>query len=113
MFIIKTLKGYKFGGYSYVPIKGDNKWYIDNRSFIFSLDMKTKYDANSNSTTHILGNGDLLQFGNDLRIYNQATSKLENFIGKSDYNCPENYEMNGGYKYFGIYSFEIYEIILY
>ena len=110
LIIIKTSKGYKFGGYSSLPIVGDNKWYVDNNSFIFSLDMKQKYNANNKSTNHILGNGDLLQFGNDIRIYDKATSQVDNFIGKSDYNSPGNYKMNGGNKNFQVSRFEVYEI---
>ena len=113
LIIIKTSKGFKFGGYCSLPIVGDNKWYVDNNSFIFSLDMKQKYDANNKSTNHILGNGDLLQFGNDIRIYDKATSQVDNFIGKSDYNSPKNYKMNGGNKNFQVSSFEVYEITLY
>ena len=112
LIIIKTSTGYKFGGYCSIPILGDNKWYIDYSSFIFSLDTKQKYNVDNNSNTHILGNGDLFQFGNDLRIYNKATSRSDNFVGKSDYNCPENYELNGGEKNFCISSFEVYEIII-
>ena len=110
LIIIKTSKGFKFGGYCSLPIVGDNKWYVDNNSFIFSLDMKQKYDANNKSTNHILGNGDLFQFGNDIRIYDKATSQVDNFIGKSDYNSPKNYKMNGGNKNFQVSSFEVYEI---
>ena len=54
----------------------------------------------------------MFQFGNDLRIYNKATSRSDNFVGKSDYNCPENYELNGREKNFSISSFEAYEIII-
>lgn len=111
LILIKTKEGYIFGGYCTKPIANDNKWIKDDSSFIFSLYLKQKYDAICTSNTHIIGNKDLFQFGNDIRIYNKATSRNDNYIGKSDYSSPGNYDMNGGQKYFTLGKLEAYEIL--
>ena len=111
LILIKTTKGYIFGGYFTKPLTNDNKWIKDDSSFIFSLYLKKKYDAILSSNTHIIGNKDLFQFGNDIRIYNEATLRKDNYIGKSDYSSPGNYNMNGGQKYFCLEKLEAYEIV--
>ena len=108
--IIKSLNGYRFGGYSSVFWKNDGVWYKNDESFIFSLDSKKKYGRKSTSTI-IYGTKDLVQFGNDIRIYDRFTSVDTNFVGKSSYNSPDNYEMNGGNQCFKVSNFEVYQII--
>ena len=112
LILIKTKKGYRFGGYSPLSLLCDEKWYKEDSSFIFSFDTKNKYNANTSSSTHILGNADLFQFGNDIRIYNLFTKIGDNFVGKCDYDSPAKYEINGGYRNYTVLNLEIYEIIL-
>ena len=109
--IVKSLNGYRFGGYSSVFWKNDSHWYKDDESFIFSLDSKKKYNILKNSINHIYGNPSFVQFGNDIGIYDKFTSVDSNFVGKSGYNSPDNYEMNGGIKNFKVSNFEVYQII--
>ena len=109
--IVKSLNGYRFGGYSSVFWKNDSDWYKDDESFIFSLDSKKKYNILKNSINHIYGNPSFVQFGNDIRIYDKFTSVDSNFVGKLYYNSPDNYEMNGGIKNFKVSNFEVYQII--
>ena len=111
--VIKSKKGYRFGGYSPIPIICDEKWYKEDNSFIFSLETKNKYNAKTLSNTHILGNENLFQFGNDIRIYNLFTRTNDNFVGKCDYDSPINYEINGGDRNYTVLNLEIYEIIFY
>ena len=111
LIFIKSKKGFRFGGYSPFPLLCDEKWYKENDSFIFSFDTKNKYNANALSSTHILGNADLFQFGNDIRIYNYFTRTNENYVGKCDYDSPKNYEINGGVRNYTVLNLEIYEII--
>lgn len=111
LIFIKSKKGFRFGGYSPFPLLCDEKWYKENDSFIFSFDTKNKYNANALSSTHILGNADLFQFGNDIRIYNYFTRTNDNYVGKCDYDSPKNYEINGGVRNYTVLNLEIYEII--
>ena len=109
--IVKSLNGYRFGGYSSVFWKNDSNWYKDDESFIFSLDSKKKYNILKKSINSIYGDPSLVQFGNDIRIYDKFTSVDSNFVGKSNYNSPYNYEMNGGIQNFKVSNFEVYQII--
>ena len=110
--IIKTKKGNIFGGYSNLPLKCDEKWHKDDNSFIFSFNTKNKYNAKSSSKTHILANDDLFEFGNDIRICNFFTQTNTNYVGKCDYDSPDNYELNAGKRNYTVLNLEIYEIIL-
>ena len=112
LIIIKSTNNYIFGGYSSVEWKCDGKWYSDKNSFIFSFSTKQKYGVQDiNSQYHIFGRQDLIQFGNDIRIYDKFTSNNNNFVGKVCYNSPDNYQINGGNQYFTVSSYEVYEII--
>ncbi len=108
--LVKSLNGYRFGGYSSVFWKNDNKWYKNDESFIFSLNSKKKYDSKKTSYD-IYGYPNFVQFGNDIRIYDRFTSVNDNFVGKVYYNSPDNYEMNGGNQKFKVSNFEVYQIV--
>lgn len=112
LIIIKTTNNYVFGGYASIPWKCDGKWYSDENSFIFSFNTKQKYKVkDNNKPDHIFGRYDLVQFGNDIRIYDKCISNNQNFVGKMFYNSPDNYEINGGNQYFTVSSYEVFEII--
>ena len=110
LIIIKSTNNYIFGGYSSVEWKCDSNWHPDKNSFIFSFDTKQKYGVKDPSQ-HTFGNKDFFQFGNDIRIYDKCTSNNQNFVGKSCYNSPDNYQMNGGNQNFIVSNYEVYEII--
>ncbi len=42
IYIIKSKKGYKFGGYISQPWKNHNSYTTDNEAFVFSLNLKKK-----------------------------------------------------------------------
>ena len=111
LIIINSDNGYKFGGYTNINWKSDGNWYDDKESFIFSLNNKSKYNADSGRKEHIFGYDKFFQFGKDIRIYNKCTSIDDNFVGKRYYNSPNNYEMNGGKQNFRVLSYEVYQII--
>ena len=112
LIIIKSTNNYIFGGYSSVAWKCDGNWHSDKNSFIFSFYTKQKYEVkDNNSSNHIYGNNGLIQFGYDIRIYDKCTSNNQNFVGKNNYNSPDNFQMNGGNQYFTVSSYEVYEII--
>lgn len=108
LIVIKSSNNYRFGGYSSILWKCDNKWYDDTNSFIFSLDLKQKYGRINSS--NIWGDAGLITFGNNIVIYDKCLSK-DNWVGKCNYDSPDNYGMNGGQKYFKVLNFEVYEII--
>ena len=109
--MIKSSNGNRFGGYSSLVWKCDWLFYKNDESFIFSFDTKQKYNALNSSSDHIYGDKRLFQFGNDIRIYDKFRSRSHNFVGKSCYNSPNNYEMNGGTQEFTVANCEVYEII--
>ena len=110
LIIIKTTNNYIFGGYASIAWKCDGIWYSDKNSFIFSFYTKQKYGV-KDSSSPIFGRYDLVQFGNDIRIYDKCTSNNQNCVGKVYYNSPDNYQINGGNQYFTVSSYEVYEII--
>ena len=109
--MIKSSNGYRFGGYSSIVWKCDGAWYKNDESFIFSFNAKRKYNAINTTISHIFGCKDFFQFGNDIRIYDKFTSRSDNYVSKTSYHSPNNYEMNGGTQYFTVLNCEVYEII--
>ena len=107
--IIKTKKGYKFGGYTTELWKqGTIK---DNNAFVFSLDKKRKYSILK--PEYATGLGGSWMFGckyNAIVIYGNCTSNNNNHVGNGTYDIKEQYELNGGEKYFTVESFEIYQV---
>ena len=67
---IKTKRGFRFGGFTSIIWKYD--WGNDDKSFLFSLDRKEKYDIQHRNYAKFLSN-EFFQFGGpDLRIYNNC-----------------------------------------
>ena len=107
---IKTINGYRFGGYTSQiwPLSG--KYGKDDKSFLFSLDLKSKYKC-IKSEKALFSSYYFFSFGNNIFIYNNCTknkeSSLENPVS---YSIPYNYELNGGENNFTVKSYEVYEI---
>ena len=90
--------------------KNDNTWGYDENSFLFSLDTKSKYKAKDKYSVLNQYNNDLY-FGNgDIDLCNNFTNKTENYVNKSSYDFPSQYELNGGEKNFMVLCCEIYQI---
>ena len=111
--LVKTTKGYRFGGYSSIPWKdlkgGFNK---DEKNFIFSLDKQKKYfikkpeNAIQTTSTYFAFGG-----GSDFYVYNNCTSYNMNYNSNSGtYNTTEQFELNGGEQYYTVSSYEVYQI---
>ena len=109
--IIKTKKGYKFGGYTTECWKqGQIK---DNNAFVFSLNKKKKYNIlkPDYATGFSLNNWWLFGFNyNAIVVLDYCTSNNSSNVGNGTYDIKEQYELNGGEQYFTVESFEIYQV---
>ena len=108
MVIIKSKDGFKFGDYA------SQKWIksthiTDNNAFVFPFDKKKKYDIMNPEKSYYLsswwgfGAGD-----NAIVLTENCTSKNSNFVDNKTYDIKEQYELNGGKKYFTVESFEVF-----
>lgn len=111
MVFIKTTNGYRFGGYT-SKIWGIDKKIVDKNSFLFSLDLKEKYEG----IDEYVGNQIYIKykafsFGLDsLFIYDGCTTGNKNGLSNNSYYLPGNYRINGGEKYFTVSNYEVYQI---
>lgn len=109
--VIKTKKGYKFGGYTSEFWKeGQIK---DYNAFVFSLNKKKKYQILKPEYAIGFGLNSYWMFGysyNAFVIYDNCTSNNSSYVGNGPYYIKEQYELNGGEYNFTVESFEIYQI---
>ena len=110
--IIKSKDGYQFGGYATQKWK-KNTNITDNNAFVFSLDKKKKYNIIKPENSYYLQEDCWWGFGaneNSIILLQNCTSKNKNFVDNKTYNIQEEYELNGGNKYFTVESFEVFLI---
>ena len=123
---IKTLNGYRFGGFTSVNLPNrsySNKYCYgqDNKSFIFSIDKKEKYDIDNDknyyqyATYYYFDSGNnednRFQFGQgDIFIYDNFTMKSKNQVSGRTYKINNINQINGGERYFIVESFEAYQL---
>ena len=109
--VIKTTNGYVFGGYTTQMWKeGTVK---DNNAFVFSINKKRKYNIKQPEYAIGFGKDSWWGFGyhyNAIVVCENCTKKNDNFVYNKTYDIPEQFELNGGEKYFTVKSFEIYHI---
>ena len=111
--IIKTLKGRRFGGYTYEKWEGDDINKIDNRSFLFSIDNKKVYNVKRNDEAigcYKLNGPDFC--GWQIVIQDNFLTNKQCYTGEKEMNfrIDEDYELNGGEKYFGVQELEVFQI---
>ena len=110
--IIKTDKGIIFGGYASSPWKEKGP-IQDNNSFIFSIDLKKKYNVKDTSTAlygYYYKKSIMFQFGCcDFRICNNCTQNNNNYISKRDYEGL-SLDINKGIREFKVNELEIYKL---
>ena len=109
--IIKTKKGYKFGGYT-TELWKDTQ-IKDNNAFVFSLDKKKKYNILKPEYATGFGLNNWWGFGstyNAIVIVEKCTCNTGNWVGNEAYDFKEKFELNGGEKNFIVDSFEIYQV---
>ena len=85
----------------------------DNYAFVFSLDKKKKYNIIKPENSYYLAEAGWWGFGaneNSIILVQNCTSKNKDFVDNKTYNIQEEYELNGGNKYFTVESFEVFLI---
>ena len=110
MVFVKTIKGRRFGGFT--TVTWTNGYSKDNKAFLFSLDRKEKYKITDENYANCLSSGNSFYFGGGtLTLYNNCTSKNDNFVTNSNFeSVPENYGINGGEHKFTVSSYEVYQV---
>ena len=111
--LIKTIKGRKFGGYSYEKWEGEDISKVDNRAFLFSIDNKKIYNVNKNEEAigcYKLNGPDFC--GWQIVIQDNFLTNKQCYTGEKEMNfkTSEDYELNGGEKYFGVEELEVFQI---
>jgi hypothetical protein len=114
LIIIKTTKGFRFGGFNPITwdISGDYK--ISNSVFIFSLDKKKKYLLNNGHDKFaICGSSTKIAFGggHDISILDQCSKNINNYTYPYSFNTTEKFELNGGEKNFIVSDMEVYLVL--
>ena len=111
--IIKTSKGRKFGGFTHENWEGEDKNKIDNRAFLFSIDKKKIYNVNKNEEAigyYKLNGPDFC--GWQIVVQDNFLTNKQCYTGEKEMNfqTEEDYELNGGEKYFGIEELEVFQV---
>jgi hypothetical protein len=113
--IVLTTSGNKFGGYTSLSWQKPmaKAFYIDNDSFLFSLNKKKKYFKKSNEDIHAIcmwhDRGPSFGFGNDLTLNNKCLHNNNSSVCPYTYQI-EKYELNGGENSFTVKDYEVYSI---
>ena len=111
--LVKTTKGYRFGGYSSIPWKNSSfNFFPDKNNFIFSLDKKKKYNIlNPEKAIQTCPSFFAFGGGSDFFVCNNCTSNSNNYNNNcGTYNTKEKYELNGGENNFTVSSYEVYQL---
>lgn len=113
--LIKTDKGRRFGGFTYEKWEGEDVNKIDNRAFIFSLDKKKVFPIKKGEEAigcYKLNGPDFC--GWQIVVQDNFLSNKKCYTGEKDgnYQTEEDYEINGGEKYFGIIELEVFHLVL-
>ena len=117
MFLIRTLKGIKFGGYSDKTWEG-NQPKIDDNAFVFSLDLMKKYSSiqgkkimNPDKDRGPRFRGWVIWIGqNILSELGETCSKSSALNYFNDFS--KDYEINNGEIKFNLNEFEAFQIIM-
>jgi len=118
--IIKTNLGCKFGVFSEIPFKQSDKSFIDDKSFIFSLDLKKIYNSKSGTYTindYNSNHGLLLDLWNQpIRIKINCLSNNNSYTttaSSSNISYPgfeKDYELNNNQQNFKVVETETFQI---
>ena len=107
---IKTTNGYCFGGYTSHFWPSNNTYGKDEKSFLFSLDLKSKYKCIKYKSAIWYINS-YFSFGDNLYIFDNCTKNNKNYLNHpASYEIPKNNELNGGENNFTVKSYEVYEV---
>lgn len=111
--LIKTSKGRRFGGYAYEKWEGEDVSKVDNRAFLFSIDRQKVYGIKRNEEAigcYKLNGPDFC--GWQIVVQDNFLSNKQCYTGEKEmnYNTEEDYELNGGEKYFGVQELEVFQV---
>ncbi len=111
--LIKTLKGRRFGGYTHEKWEGEDVSKVDNRSFLFSIDKQKVYNVMKNEEAigcYKLNGPDFC--GWQIVIQDNFLTNKQCYTGEKEMNfrTDEDYELNGGEKYFGVQELEVFQV---
>ena len=111
MIFIKASTGYRFGGFTTVQWT-NGSYGKDSKAFLFSLNLKAKYNITNENNANYLSSGSYFQFGgNDIRINNNYKSNQYNYVTNNSFTtAPQNYGINGGSQYFTVSNLEVYQV---
>ena len=118
--IIKTSLNCKFGVFLDIPIKQTGKSIVDDKSFIFSFNLKKIYNKKSGTSTL---NDNKENYGLLFDLWNQPirisinclsnnSSYTENYsnVNNSYLGFERNYELNNNQQYFTVSEMETFQI---
>ena len=111
--LIKTLKGRRFGGFTHETWDGEDQNKVDNRAFLFSIDKQKVYNVIKNEEAigcYKLNGPDFC--GWQIVIQDNFLSNKQCYTGEKEmnYRTDEDYELNGGEKYFGVQELEVFQV---
>jgi len=111
--LIKTSKGRIFGGFTHEKWEGEDINKIDNRAFLFSVDRQKVYTVQKNEEAigcYKINGPDFC--GWQIVVHDNFLSNKQCYTGEKgvNFNTDEDYELNGGEKYFGIDELEVFQV---
>ena len=112
--LVKTTEGLKFGGYTRLGFNSSNSAIIDKDAFLFSFDTMKIYNAiGGKETIYCYSSyGPTFGYASDIRIENNFFSKQGEVQTKMNrFKTTEDYEINGGNRYFNFTEVEVFQII--
>ena len=110
--LIKTTKGYRFGGFTTVSWAGRGSYVNDTNAFIFSLEYKEKYSSNDgvNAIYDNSSYGPTFGSGHDLYIVNGFHSSNSSCNFPCSYYGDRYRGLTGGMSNFRVKDLEVYKI---
>ena len=115
--IIKNNRGMKFGFYMEQPFKNTRKWEKDNKSFIYSLNLKKIYNVKEGAVSfyddirYIIDlNNNQISISNYFLSNNNSRTCTKSDAEKSFYGFEKDYELNNGECYFTVQEMETFQI---
>ena len=115
--IIKAGGGMKFGFYIEKPYKKTGNWEKDNKSFIYSLNLKKIYNIKEDAYSFRDDPSDMVD------LYNSPIRTYDNFLARKDchtctksnadasfYGFEKDYELNNGKQNFTVQEMETFQI---
>ena len=107
----------KFGFYIEKPYKKTGNWEKDNKSFIYSLNLKKIYNIKEDAYSFRDDPGVMVDlYNNQIRIYdnflarNDCHTCIKSDADKSFYGFEKDYELNNGECYFTVQEMETFQI---